>query len=221
MFGSLTVGSAVWGKVAAVAGLETAHFIAAGGAVLGVLLTAKLRLPEGPPDDLTPSCHWPSPVAPETLLADDPPVMVELEYRLAEGADRTAFVRALEAYSVERRRDGAYSWAVYQDTADAAVYREVFLGRILERALAATRACDQRRPRGPGPARRLSYRRSGDSPQRPTQELVARRHAAAIAAIRAVPFDQLRAGSRQARDDVEEGRRFLDLRHRSGRFDTR
>jgi len=127
MFGSLTLGSAIWGQVAVVAGLGTAHFIAAGGAVLGVLLTLKLRLPEGTPADLTPSCHWPTPLVPETLLTDDPPVMVEIEYRLAEGAGGTAFVKAIEAYSAERRRDGAYSWAVYQDTADPSVYREVFL----------------------------------------------------------------------------------------------
>ncbi len=126
MFGSLTIGSAVWGKVAVVAGLEAAHFIAAGGAVLGVLLTMKLRLPEGAPADLTPSGHWPTPVLSEPLLADDPPVMVEIEYCLAEGADGTAFVRALEAFALERRRDGAYGWAAYQDTADPSVYREVF-----------------------------------------------------------------------------------------------
>lgn len=127
MFGSLTVGNAVWGKVAVIGGLAAAHFIAAAGAILGVLLTVKLRLPEGAPADLTPSGHWPTPVLPDTILADDPPVMVEIEYRLADGADGTAFVRALEAFSVERRRDGAYSWAVYQDMADLSVYREVFL----------------------------------------------------------------------------------------------
>jgi hypothetical protein len=36
-------------------------------------------------------------------------------------------VRALEAFALERRRDGAYSWAAYQDTADPSIYREVFL----------------------------------------------------------------------------------------------
>ena len=127
MFGSLTLGSAVWGQVAVVAGLGAAHFIAAGGAVLGIFVTMKLRLPEGAPADLTPSCHWPSPVVSATPLADDPPVMVDIEYRLAEGADGMAFVKAIEAYSAERRRDGAYSWSIYQDTADPSVYREVFL----------------------------------------------------------------------------------------------
>lgn len=127
MFGSLTAGSALWGRLAVVAGLAPAHFIAAGGAVLGVVLTLKLRLPEGAAPDLGPANFWPSPVASDGLLANDPPVMVEIEYRLAEGADGRAFVKAIEAYSAERRRDGAYSWAVYQDTADTSVYREVFL----------------------------------------------------------------------------------------------
>jgi hypothetical protein len=86
-----------------------------------------LRLPEGPPLDLSPSGHWPAPVLAGEIPPDDPPVMIEMEYRLAAGADGAAFVRIIEELAIERRRDGAYSWAVYQDVEDAAIYREVFL----------------------------------------------------------------------------------------------
>jgi MFS family permease len=127
MFASLTAGSAIWGRVAALFGPDLALQIAAAGAVLGIGLTLALRLPEGAAVDLTPSGHWPNPAAPEDLLRDDPPVMVEIEYRLTAAADRTAFVRELERLSLERRRDGAYSWGLYQDTAEPALYREIFL----------------------------------------------------------------------------------------------
>ena len=61
MFGSLTVGSAVWGKVAVWAGLPAAHF-AATAALITVPLLWSWKLQTGAALDLTPSMHWPEPL---------------------------------------------------------------------------------------------------------------------------------------------------------------
>ncbi len=52
--------------------------------------------------------------------------MVTVEYRI-DPASREAFLTALEALSRERKRDGAYAWAVFQDTADEGRFLETFL----------------------------------------------------------------------------------------------
>jgi hypothetical protein len=52
--------------------------------------------------------------------------MVTVEYRI-DLADREAFLIALEALSHERKRDGAYAWGIFQDTADEGRYLETFL----------------------------------------------------------------------------------------------
>ena len=42
--------------------------------------------------------------------------MITVEYRIS-GSKRQAFLAALEKLSHERRRDGAYAWGVFEDTA--------------------------------------------------------------------------------------------------------
>jgi hypothetical protein len=44
IFGAVTVGSAVWGRVAGMEGLPVAHFIAAAGAILFIPLTWRWKL---------------------------------------------------------------------------------------------------------------------------------------------------------------------------------
>jgi len=58
---ALTIGSAIWGQVATIAGLPLAHFIAAGGALIAIPLTWRWKLQTGADLDLTPSMKWPVP----------------------------------------------------------------------------------------------------------------------------------------------------------------
>ena len=58
-FGTMTIGSVLWGELAAVMGLSTANFIAAAGALLAIPLTWQWKLQTGAGVDLTPSMHWP------------------------------------------------------------------------------------------------------------------------------------------------------------------
>jgi quinol monooxygenase YgiN len=74
----------------------------------------RLPLPAGE-DDLSPSLHWPEPVAAAAMAANAGPVMVTVEYRIPP-ENAAAFKPAIQALGVTRRRDGAYAWGVFQDT---------------------------------------------------------------------------------------------------------
>jgi hypothetical protein len=62
LFGITTLGSAIWGEVASVAGLPAAHFVAAAGALLAIPLTWWWKLQTAQGMDLTPSMSWPAPI---------------------------------------------------------------------------------------------------------------------------------------------------------------
>jgi hypothetical protein len=124
-FGTMTIGSALWGEIAGTAGLPLTHFIAAAGALLAIPLTAHWKLQTGAGIDLTPSMHWPQPIVTEAVEADAGPVMVTVEYRIA-ATDREEFLAALERLAHERKRDGAYAWGIFRDTADETRYLETF-----------------------------------------------------------------------------------------------
>ncbi len=76
--------------------------------------------------DLTPSLHWPQP----TVLIEPPaahgPVLVAVEYHIdpTQAAD---FARAMQEVRLERLRDGAMRWELFQDPADPQRYVETFL----------------------------------------------------------------------------------------------
>jgi hypothetical protein len=125
-FGSLTLGSALWGVVAQHLGLPAAHFLAGGGALIALWVTRGFKLHSGPAVDLTPSMHWPEPVLAAGVDQDAGPVLVTIEYHVA-AENREAFLAALVFLCRERRRDGAYDWNVFQDTAHPERMIETFL----------------------------------------------------------------------------------------------
>jgi predicted MFS family arabinose efflux permease len=125
-FGAHTAGSALWGQVAALWGVPLAHFIAAAGILIAIPLTWRWRLQGGANVDLTPSLHWAAPVVSGEIAQDRGPVLVTVEYRI-DPAKRRAFLAAIEGLDHERRRDGAYRWGVYEDSADPARFVETFM----------------------------------------------------------------------------------------------
>jgi len=126
MFGALTLGSAVWGKVAALTGLPAAHLVAALGALIAVPLLWRWKLQTGADLDLTPSMHWPEPVSSGDIQADRGPVLVTVEYRIRPN-DRAAFLDAISKLADERRRDGAFDWGVFEDLAHEGRFVETFM----------------------------------------------------------------------------------------------
>jgi quinol monooxygenase YgiN len=125
-FGTMSAGSACWGFVGAHLGLPAAHLLAAAGALLAIPLTRRWRLQGGTQPDLTPSAHWPAPVLAQPIEGDAGPVLVSIDYRI-DPKDREAFLAALTRLARTRRRDGGYSWGVFQDTAQPGRFVETYL----------------------------------------------------------------------------------------------
>ena len=125
-FGAHTAGSALWGQVAATWGLPIALAVAAAGALAVIPLTWRWHLQTGADIDLTPSGHWPEPVVDLAVEQDRGPVMVMVEYRI-DPDRRGPFLAVLDRLSQERRRDGAYAWGVFEDTAEPGRIVETFL----------------------------------------------------------------------------------------------
>jgi predicted MFS family arabinose efflux permease len=125
MFGALSIGSALWGQLAVVAGIPAALLVAAAGAVIGIALTRRWKLQTGANVDFSPS-QLPDPITTHAIEADRGPVMVMVEYRI-DPNNRTEFLRALRQASGERRRDGAYDWGIFEDPADESRFVETFL----------------------------------------------------------------------------------------------
>jgi MFS family permease len=126
LFGGMTIGSLLWGQIAAFSSLSTALYIAAGGALLTIPLLRRWKLQTGVGPDLTPSMHWPEPVLSDDIEFDRGPVLVTIEYKIAP-ADRIPFLAAIRRMAAERRRDGAYEWGVFEDVAKEGRWIETFL----------------------------------------------------------------------------------------------
>lgn len=121
----MTLGSLLWGWVAAQAGTPVALVISAAGAVLVALAVRRFSLGahEGP--DLSPSYHWPHPSSAEELERDRGPVLVTIEYEIALD-QREAFLEAMQPLGAIRRRDGAFAWGIFEDIAAPGRYIELF-----------------------------------------------------------------------------------------------
>lgn len=125
-FGAMAAGSVIWGQVASVAGLPPAHFIAAAGALIGIVLSWSWKLQGGAEIDLTPSMHWPVPVLTIDAEPDRGPVLVTVEYHI-NPERRRAFLTALRVLGQQRRRDGAYAWDIFEEAAQRGRFLETFL----------------------------------------------------------------------------------------------
>ena len=126
MFGALTLGSAVWGELAVIAGVPAALLLAAAGAVIAIPLTWRWKLEAVAGVDFSPSMAWPDPITTHAIEADRGPVLVTVEYRI-DPQNRKAFLSAVGHNSRQRRRDGAYDWGIFEDPADDGRFIETFM----------------------------------------------------------------------------------------------
>jgi MFS family permease len=125
-FGAMTLGSALWGKVASVEGVPTALYLAAAGAAVGMALTARWRLQTAAALDLTPSMHWRTPVFVHPVEDDEGPILLTVEYRI-DPKDIKPFLTLVHEIGLERKRDGAYAWGVFEDIQVSGRIVETFL----------------------------------------------------------------------------------------------
>jgi quinol monooxygenase YgiN len=126
MMGGMAGGSLLWGRVASLSSIHDALIVAGIGLAVATLMTLPLRVGGFEKHDLTPSLHWPSPLSEPDVEHDRGPVLVTLAYRV-KPERREEFHRLMKALHKSRRRDGAYYWQLFRDTAHADWYLETFL----------------------------------------------------------------------------------------------
>jgi MFS family permease len=126
--GSFAIGSAFWGIVAGIGGLQLALCLASALMLGGLLLVKPFPLRMGDEQDVTQA----QPVPFESLLAaaqpapEAGPVAVEVGYRIRE-ADTLAFLDTVALLRAPRQRDGATFWRLYRDLGDPSRYVERFI----------------------------------------------------------------------------------------------
>ena len=125
-FGTLSLGSLLWGEMGVLAGVSPALLLAAAGGVITIPLTRRWKLQTGADVDFSPSMHWPAPITTHAIEKDRGPVLVTVEYHI-DPKNRAPFLRALGRYAHERRRDGAYEWGLFEDPAQEGRFVETFL----------------------------------------------------------------------------------------------
>ncbi len=124
--GGMALGSILWGQVATRIGIPAALTTAAAGMVLAIGLTWRFRLRDGHAPDFTPSFDWPAPLIAETPEPDSGPVLVTIEYRV-DPARRADFVAAMRDLREMRRRNGAFFWELFHDSAQPTRFLESFM----------------------------------------------------------------------------------------------
>ncbi|MDJ0821235.1 MAG: MFS transporter [Paracoccaceae bacterium] len=124
-FGSMSLGSVIWGQVATATSVPVALMIAAAGLAFGIVATRSFAVGQGEASDLSAASHWPqAPVLSETQEPDRP-AMVVVEYQVAP-AQTDAFITALRAFAKERRRDGAIDWSLHESVETPGTWIESF-----------------------------------------------------------------------------------------------
>lgn len=124
--GSFAGGSAAWGVVADYFGVQTALLAAAGMMVLGLITARRWPLTMDEELDLSPSQHWPPPRLAWEPEPESGPVLVTVEYRIAQ-PQQAAFVQAMQEVQVQRLRDGATRWDLFHDAAEPERFLETFV----------------------------------------------------------------------------------------------
>ncbi len=150
LMGSSACGAALWGQVASLSSVRTSLFLAALGAVVGAVLTRRLRV-EAVAEDLTPA-NFARPAGTEVDV--DPyagPVLITIEYRI-DPSQADAFDQVMQESRRQRLRNGVLSWGLFRDASDPSRYIEHFVDvswvehlRHFERMTAADLALRERR----------------------------------------------------------------------------
>src|SRR6202041_513232 len=126
IFGATTAGSAIWGKLTEIQGLQHAYFAAAAGLLICIPLSWRWKLQTGAALDLSPALHWRAPTPSRRVENNQGPVLVVVEYRV-EAENRSQFQAGLDGLGQARKRDGAYAWGVYETIDEAGRFVETFL----------------------------------------------------------------------------------------------
>jgi MFS family permease len=124
-YGGMSAGAALWGFLATEYG--TAYSLMAAGALLllGSTLAGRFKLPQIEKLNLDPAGRWAEPIVVREFDPNDRAVMITVEYHI-DPDQQQAFQSAMHQLKEIRQRDGAFSWMLTEDVADANRYVEVF-----------------------------------------------------------------------------------------------
>jgi len=125
-FGSMALGSGIWGQLAGVLSISDALLIAAVTQFLGIVLTTGFHLKKGEGIDNTPSGHWLAPTVEEEPEPDQGPVLITIEYHI-EPEKRQQFIALMQELRRARKRDGAFFWSMFSDVAKPDRIIETFM----------------------------------------------------------------------------------------------
>lgn len=125
--GTVAIGAAIWGRVASVTGIPLALTIAAVVGAVGIVLGLSLTLGSNESLDHSPALPVSDPNLSYAINEHDGPVMIEVRFRIdPSDVDEFLFFMRTEQRRM-RRKYGAITWGLFQDTDDEQYFVEVFV----------------------------------------------------------------------------------------------
>ena len=121
--GGIALGSWGWGHLTDVAGVETALLVSAGLMLLSPLLGIWLRMPPIGARNEAATEALADPEVRLSLTGRSGPLVVEIEYRVAQDNARS-FHNVMQDVQLSRQRNGAYGWSIARDIADPELWTE-------------------------------------------------------------------------------------------------
>jgi hypothetical protein len=121
--GGIAMGSWGWGHLTDIAGVEVALLSSAGLMLLSPLLGIWLRMPPVGARNEPPAEALADPEVRLSLTGRSGPLVVEIEYRVAQDSAR-AFHNVMQEVQLSRQRNGAYGWSIARDIADPELWTE-------------------------------------------------------------------------------------------------
>jgi MFS family permease len=121
--GGIAMGSWGWGHLTDAAGVETALLVSAGLMGLSPLLGIWLRMPPVGARNEAASEVLADPHVQLSLTGRSGPLVVEIEYRVAQDSARL-FHNVMQEVQLSRQRNGAYGWSIARDIADPELWTE-------------------------------------------------------------------------------------------------
>ena len=121
--GGIAVGSWGWGYLTDLAGVETALLVSAGLMLLSPLLGIWLRMPRVGARNEDATEVLADPEVQLSLTGRSGPLVVEIEYRVAQDNARS-FHNVMQEVQLSRQRNGAYGWSIARDIADPELWTE-------------------------------------------------------------------------------------------------
>jgi MFS family permease len=121
--GGIAIGSWGWGHLTDLAGVETALLVSAGLMGLSPLLGLWLRMPPVGARNEAASEVLADPEVRLSLTGRSGPLVVEIEYRVAQDNARL-FHNVMQEVQLSRQRNGAYGWSIARDIADPELWTE-------------------------------------------------------------------------------------------------